>query len=215
MDLLFLVIFGFMMVIMVLVGIMVVAYVWLTPVLPYIRAKLDKKDILFLIGKDNKVRLIPAKYSSGMYTSTKPPYSFIQRVPKSYRFGELSAVFVHDGWGVVLDPDMLEALRTLSDKGYTTYESLAEALENGDLVEEDIIRIHAFKDIEFHTIMDYVGELSPGQIRAHLDERMASFIEQYKNLGVAQSSTNWPLMILLIAGAAVGGFFLLKSMGMM
>jgi len=97
MDLLILVIFGAAFLFMILFAIIIVGYVWLQPVIPYLRAKLQKRDIVIMIGKDSKVRLIPAKYSSGVYTTSTPPYSFIQRQPIAYRFGELNAVFVRPG----------------------------------------------------------------------------------------------------------------------
>lgn len=73
MDLLILVIFGAAFLFMILFAIIIVGYVWLQPVIPYLRAKLQKRDIVIMIGKDSKVRLIPAKYSSGVYTTSTPP----------------------------------------------------------------------------------------------------------------------------------------------
>lgn len=214
MDILFLIVFIFMMIIMVLIGIIVIGYVWLSPVMGYVKAKWQKKDLVILVGKDNKIRMIPAKYSSGLYSTSKPPYSFIQRIPKSYRLGDLSCVFVHDGWGIVLDPDMIEALKTLSSKGYTTYESLKKAVADGELQEDDVIRIHAFKDIDFHAIEEYIGDMSPGQIRAHIDEKMAEFIEQYKAFGSMQTGMSSNMMVMLVLVAIIG-LVALRSFGIL
>jgi len=213
MDILFIVVFFFMLIIVIMGCAIFIAYSWLQPVMPYLTAKWNKKDLVVLIGKDNKVRFIPAKYSSGVYATSKPPYSFIQRVPAAYRLGEINCVFVHDGWGVVIDPDMAEALRVLGENGYTTYESLDEAVHRGDLREDDLIRIHAFKDLEFHNILNYVADITGGEVKAHMDERMAEFLEQYKLLGAAmgnqQGSMNmyfYMIMIAIIALVALKQF---------
>lgn len=102
----------------------VVAYVWLTPVMPYIMAKLKNKDLVFMLGKDNKLRFVPAKYSSSVYSTSKFPYSFIQREPRSFRFGDLQGIFVLDNWGVIIDPLMTEGLKELEKAGISNYEEL-------------------------------------------------------------------------------------------
>jgi hypothetical protein len=212
MDLLILVIFGAAFLFMILFAIIIVGYVWLQPVIPYLRAKLQKRDIVIMIGMDSKVRLIPAKYSAGVYTTSTPPYSFIQRQPIAYRFGELNAVFVHDGWGVVVDPDMAEAARVLADNGITTYEKLEVALKEGSVKDADKIRLHAFKDVDFHSLLSYVGDVTPTQVRAHIDEMLASYIEEYKNLGTKPAGNNMMLIVFLLV-MAVAGFFVMKGMG--
>ncbi|MDD4052818.1 MAG: hypothetical protein PHR28_13090 [candidate division Zixibacteria bacterium] len=198
---------------MVMLSVIIIGYVWLQPVIPYLRAKLQKRDIVIMIGKDSKVRLIPAKYSSGVYTTSTPPYSFIQRQPIAYRFGELNAVFVHDGWGVVVDPDMAEAARVLADNGITTYEKLEKSLNEGTVKDADKIRLHAFKDVDFHSLLNYVGDVTPTQVRAHIDEMLASYIEEYKNLGEKSSGGNMMIIVILLV-VAIGGFFVMKGMGM-
>lgn len=212
-----LIVYAFVVVIMVLFGVMVVAYMWLRPVLPYLKAKWAKKDIVVMIGKDNKVRLIPAKYSTGMFTVSDPPYSFIQRVPKAYRLGELNAVFIHDGWGVVVDPDMLETLKVLSDRGYTTYEALEEALKSTDeatrLEHSDLIRIHAFKDIDFDVILNYIADVAPSQLRAHIDEKMAMFVEEYVQLGEDKGGSSG-FTIFMVLGLVLTVVIGTKVMGM-
>lgn len=223
MDVFFLTIFAFIFVIIVLVGFIAIAYVWLAPVMPYIRAKLDHKDIVFLVGKDNKIRLIPAKYSSMVYATKTPPYSFLQRIPKSYRLGDVNVVLVDDGWGVVLDPDMNEALRVLAEHGITDYTKLRAAIDKrksspskstGDTEVDkiiDVVEIHAFKEIPIHNVLDYTGNVTAGQLKAYLDEKMADFVEEYYRLaqmGKEKSSSGTMIMIIIvIALVAAGAYF--------
>lgn len=205
-------------------GVAVVLYVWMKPFIPYIKAKLDNKDILFLIGKDNKVRLVPAKYSSGVYNTSTPPYSFLHKVPRAYRFGDLQCVFVHDGWGVTLDPDYAEVIEELKLKGITDYEELDRRLTGRDdkgkkipddeiLKYSDIIRIHAFKDIDFGNFLSFAADMTPTEIRSHIDEYIAKYIEDQKKLDPHQSGGGNMNMIIMIIIFAVIGYFGMKMMG--
>jgi len=203
MDIIFLLIYAFVMILIVIFGVMALAYVWLKPVLPYLTAKLQKKDILLVLGKDGRLRMIPAKYSSGMYTSSDPPYSFLQRVPKAYRFGDVQSVLVHDGWGIVVDPDMLETLHELNEKGYTTYDELEEALDKGEIKKSDVVRIHAFKDIDIDILLQYVSEPQPSSIKAHLEESYASFVDEYYGLHPENKGSNMNVALILMAAGAV------------
>lgn len=209
-------------------GVALIAYMWCKPFLPYFRAKLDKKDVIFVIGKDNKVRLMPAKYSSGIYTVQTPPYSFLHKEPRAYRFGDLQCVFVHDGWGVTLSPDFAEVIEELKEKGVTSYEELHRRVEgketNGKPIPEDeklhhsdIIRIHAFKDIDFGNFLAFVADMTPTEIRSHIDEYIAKFTEDHNKMmsGKPAGGMNmmtWLIIILVIAG---GGFFAMKQFGYM
>jgi hypothetical protein len=210
-------------------SVFVVAYVWLTPVIPYIRAKMDGKDLVFMLGKDNKMRLVPAKYSSSVYSTAKFPYSFIQREPRSFRFGDLQAVFVLDNWGVIIDPLMVEALKELEKIGISNYEELEYAMkmwaedEKANVPYErrrgldpaSKIAVHAFTDIDLQKLYDYIGNVTPSEIRAHLDEKIAIIVEEYRDLGgKKEGGTNWILIISIIgligigaAGAKMLGFF--------
>jgi hypothetical protein len=216
MDILFLIVFFFLLIIMMLIGVIAVGFIWLGPVMPYIRAKWDKKDLVLLIGKDNKIRLIPVKYSSKVFTASSAPYTFLQRVPRSYRLGDVNVVLVDDGWGVVIDPDMNEALRVLAENGYVTYDQLRDAINKkkslGTLGSDeldkiiDAIEIHAFKEIPIHNVLDYVGNVTGGQLKAYLDEEMAKFVEEYRKLGTGKekSSNGLILVVLLLIIIGVG-----------
>lgn len=212
MDLIWIMIFAFAMVLLIIFAFIAVAFSWLQPVLPYAIAKLKKKDILIILGKDNRIRFIPAKYSSGVYTTSAPPYSFIQRVPKAYRLGTLNAVLVHDGWGIVVDPDMNEALKELHEQGYTTYEKLEEGLKSGKIHDADLIRIHAFKDIDISTIKNYIVETTPSEIRAHVEERVAKIVSEINetredNGGGMPIITIIIILVVILFGAKMVGIF--------
>jgi hypothetical protein len=208
-------------------GVIMVAYVWLKPFMPYIRAKLDKKDILFLIGKDNKIRLIPAKYSSGIYNTAVPPYSFLHKNPRAFRFGDLQAVFVHDSWGVTLDPDFAEVIEELKLKGVTDYEELELRLSGKDakgrkyaddelLTHSDIIRTHAFHDVDFGAFLAFAADMTPTEIRSHIDEVISKFLEDTRKLdGTKPSSGISPMFIVIIIIVAAGGYLAMKQFGMM
>lgn len=202
---------------MLLVGALVLVYVMLKPFMPYLEAKLGGKDILILIGKDNKIRLLPAKYSAGVYQVSKPPYSFLHKVPRAYRFGDLQSVFVHDSWGVTLDPDFAEVIEELKQQGVTDYEELRRRIEgkNEDgtplpsdkkLKHSDIIRIHAFKDIDFGNFLSFVADMTPTEIRSHIDEYISKFVEDNKQLNPKKGGDSSGMIIMLM-------FFLLIGLG--
>jgi hypothetical protein len=196
----------------------VVAYVWLTPVMPYIHAKLKGKDLVLMLGKDNKLRLVPAKYSSSIYSTAKYPYSFIQREPKSFRFGDLQAALVLDNWGIIIDPLMVEALKELERIGISNYEELEYSMkiwvedekhnipydERRGLDPASKIAVHAFTDIDLQKLYDYIGNVTPSEIRAHLDEKIAAIVEEYRDLGGKKEGHNWILIISLIGLAGIG-----------
>jgi hypothetical protein len=203
----------------VVMSVFVVSYVWLTPVMPYIRAKLDNKDLVFMLGKDNKMRLVPAKYSSSIYSTAKFPYSFIQREPRSFRFGDLQAVFVLDNWGVIIDPLMVEALKELEKIGISNYEELEYAMkvwaedekaglsydQRRGLDPASKIAVHAFTDIDLQKLYDYIGNVTPSEIRAHLDEKIAIIVEEYRDLGgKKEGGTPWILIISIIGLLGIG-----------
>ena len=225
MDILFVIIFLMLFLIVMMFGVGMVAYIWLSPFMPYIRAKLAKKDILFLIGKDNKVRLIPAKYSSGVYNTASPPYSFLHKVPRAYRFGDLQCVFVHDSWGVTLDPDYAEVIEELREKGITDYEELERRLLGKDekgkpipddelLKHSDILKIHAFKDIDFGNFLAFAADMTPTEIRSHIDEVISRFLEDQKKLDGSKSSggISMGLIVTIVILAAIG-YFAMKQFG--
>jgi hypothetical protein len=226
MDIFVLITFFMMFIIMLLVGVIVIGVVWLSPVMPYLKAKWSRRDILLVVGKDNKIRLIPAKYSSMVFSSSAPPFTYLQRVPRAYRLGDVNVVLVDDAWGVVIDPDMNEALNVLAQHGITNYTQLREAVEKrrgkislgSEDVDKivDIVEIHAFKEVPIHNVLQYVGNVTAGELKAYVDEKMAEFIEQYRKLGEdkkGSSSSIWIILILLLV--AVGGFFIMKGMGFM
>jgi hypothetical protein len=226
MDIFFLIIFLMLFIIMLLVGVLVIGYVWLTPVMPYLRAKWSRRDVLFVIGKDNKIRLIPAKYSSMVFSSSAPPFTYLQRVPRAYRLGDVNVVLVDDAWGVVIDPDMNEALNVLAQHGITNYTQLRDAVEKrrnkvslgSEDVDKivDIVEIHAFKEIPIHNVLQYVGNVTGGELKAYVDEKMAEFVEQYRKLGEDKKGgigMTWIIVIILMF--MIGGFFLMKFLGIM
>jgi hypothetical protein len=227
MDIMIIIIFLFLFLFMVIGGVGLIVYIWTKPFHNYFRAKLDKKDMVFVIGKDNRVRILPAKYSSGVYTVQKPPYSFLHKVPRAYRFGDLQCVFVHDGWGVTLDPDYAEVIEELKEKGITDYEELDRRIKGVDdnnkpipeeekLKHSDIIRIHAFKDIDFGNFLSFVADMTPTEIRSHIDEFIAKFVEDQNKLGKpAGGGMNMMTLIIIVLVVGVGGYFVMKQFGMM
>jgi len=222
MDIITLILMGMAFVIFMLLCGYVLCYVMLKPVIPYLVAKLKKKDLLFLIGKDNKIKLIPANYSSGVFDSQSPPFSFIQRTPKTYRLGDRNSVIVIDEWGVVLDPDMSEALEVLYDRGITNYKQLEKALNakdaNGDteLENSDLIKINAFRTVTVGNILNYTGDVASSEIRAHMDEDKIEFLANYSNLLPTKKGGTSTMMLMMIVAvvAAIGGYILMSSGGM-
>lgn len=196
-------------------------YVLLKPVMPYLMAKLKKEDLMLLIGRDNKLKMIPAKYSSGVFDSQKPPFSFIQRTPKTYRLGDRNIVIVIDDWGVVLDPDMAEALDVLHERGYTNYKQLESALKQVDedgnpLIENStIIKINAFRDFTVGEILNYTGDVKPIEIRAQRDEDVIDYLSNYSNLIQTKKggNTSMIMIIMVVVLIAAGGFLMMSGGG--
>jgi len=196
-------------------------YVLLKPVMPYLMAKLKKEDLMLLIGRDNKIKMIPAKYSSGVFDSQKPPFSFIQRTPKTYRLGDRNIVIVIDDWGVVLDPDMAEALDVLHERGYTNYKQLENALKQVDgdgnpLIENStVIKINAFRDLTIGEILNYTGDIKPVEIRAQRDEDVIEYLSNYSNLIPSKKggNTSMIMIIIVVVLVAAGGFLMMSGGG--
>ena len=224
MDIMIIVIFLMLFIFILMFGVGMVAYVWLKPFMPYVRAKIDKKDILFIIGKDSKIRIVPAKYSSGVYNTSTPPYSFLHR-SKSFRFGDLQAAFVHDSWGVTLDPDYSEVIEELKLKGVCDYEELERRLSGKDekgrklpddelLHHSDIIRTHAFHDVDFGNFLLFAADMTPTEIRSHIDESIAKFLEDKGKLEPKGSGSGIsPMFIIIIIFVAIIGYFGMKQFG--
>jgi hypothetical protein len=217
MDAMIIIIFVFMFLFMLIAGAGIILYVWIKPFIPYLKAKLEKKDVLLIIGKDNKIRLIPAKYSAGVYTTVSPPYSFLHKIQRAYRLGDLQCVIAHDGWGVTMDPDWAEVIEELKSKGVMDYEELDRRINSKDVPEEykdhpedwrlhhsDIIRIHAWKDIDFGNVLNYVADMTPTEIRAHIDEYIAKFTEEQRQLIPKSDRGNMTTFIVIILVAIIG-----------
>ena len=153
-------------------------------------------------------------------------FTYLQRVPRAYRLGDVNVVLVDDAWGVVIDPDMNEALNVLAQHGITNYTQLRDAVEKrrskvslgSEDVDKivDIVEIHAFKEIPIHNVLEYVGNVTGGEVKAYLDEKMAEFVEQYRKLGEDKKGgigMTWIIVIILMF--MIGGFFLMKFLGVM
>jgi len=227
MDIMIIIIFMMLFFIMLLVGLVVIAYVIMKPFFPYISAKFGKKDIILLIGKDNRMRLVPAKYSSGIYNTSTPPYSFLHKTDRAYRLGDLQCVVCHDSWGVTLDPDFAEVIEELKAKGVTDYEELERRLSGKDekgrklpdediLKHSDILRLHAFKTVDFGAFLAFAADMTPTEIRSHIDEKIAKYLEDSHKLdGDKKGGGISPIFIVVIIILAACGYFGLKSFGFM
>ena len=211
----------------------IVAYVWLTPILPYVRAKLDGKDLLIVFERNGKIRLVPAKYGNSVYTVTKPPWTFLQVEPSNYRLGDVQAVPVLDNWGVIADPKMFGAIQDLEKIGITNYEEMRQQLireqyeldlsvEEGREPRAELIKLtgnrvisQAFQIINFEKIYNYVGANTPVSVRAHIDEEIARFVEEKQLAGVLPGKSNsFPIiMVVIVIGLIAVGAVAAKMMG--
>ena len=158
-------------------------YVVLTaPVgLPFLRAKLKKKALLILSGVDGQVRLIPAIYKHGTYTTSEPPYTFLQfKDARPQHISGITTLFVHDAWGIASDPEMQSSLQTLHDQGITTYDELLAAVDTGELKRDDPIVSPAFHIHNVGDILDYMRSVqSPVAISALIEERISTIAHGY------------------------------------
>lgn len=183
----------------------------LAPVWPYVTAYFKKGDIMVVLGSNSKMKLMPAKYSAQTIVplDKKIRSTYLLRKPRTtYSFGAVRASLHHDGWGVVMDPDLNEAVAQLKEAGYETYEELDQAMKDGDINANSKIMVKAVKEVPVKDVLDYVSEVRPQEVRALIDEKTAEVVEQYTELLKKDNGMNSnTLIILAIIGCVVLGAF--------
>jgi hypothetical protein len=172
----------------------VTVFMWMRPVVPYLYAKFQKHGLLVMVDKTDRIRLLPATYSTSIWDVKNSKLSFIQRIPKAYRFGETTAVLVHDGWGIATNPSLNEGLMELQQMGISNYDQLEEAINEKQIDMAKPIITQAYHEIGMHDILNYVMDVNASEIRAHIDERIAKIMEE--RLGLSKEGTNMKWIII-------------------
>ena len=205
--------------------IFIACFVIVQPVaVPYALARLQKKDILIISGHDGKIQLVPAKYSANIYTTTSLPYSFLaDKDAKVYTMGGIPTVIVNDSWGIISDPSMSSAVQALLDIGINNYDDLLDAIENGDITEDNIVAARAFSYHKVETISNYLGSaLTPESLRASIEEQPAllarSYIKKVDELmGIKRDSAlggSTAIVVILVLAVVLGLGYIVMNGGL-
>jgi len=209
-----LILFGFLLfIVVILLGVMFICYSKLGPVREYLWASFKDQDLLMVIDHTERISLKRAKYSTRMFDVEKPPWSYIQRIDKSYQLGTVRCVICSDGWGVTIDPEMLAALDTLAESGYINYDQIIEGMEKGELDPSDTIFSRAFTSVSLHNILNYVAEVTPSEIRAHLEEKTAEIAQQHDYLRPQGVGSNPMMLVMGIGILVVIGLYVVLNAG--
>lgn len=171
-----------------------IVFVMMRPVVPYLFAAFQKHGLLIMVDKTDRIRLLPATYSTSIWDVKGQKLSFIQRVPKAYRFGVTSAVLVHDGWGIATNPSLNEGLIELQQMGISNYDQLEEAIRDKQIDISKPIITQAYHEIGMHDILNYVMDVNASEIRAHIDERIAKIMEE--KMGIKSDNQNMKWIII-------------------
>jgi len=111
-------------------------YVILTlPVLPYAIARITGKDALVVLGRNGRMRVIPAKYR---YLESTKWAAWLPKNPKFYNWAGVQTAVVYDGWGVILDPEMLTAIEELEKLGFKDYDDLKSYFDRLNAARENL-----------------------------------------------------------------------------
>jgi len=200
-------------------------YVLVSPVaIPFAMARLKKEDIMIVSGHDGQIKLIPVKYSANLYTSQNPPYSFLaDKDAKVYTLGGIPAIIVNDSWGIVSDPSISSAVNALYDLGIYTYDDLIDAIERGDVKNDNIVVSKAFSYHRVENIANYLGSaLTPESLRASIEEQTAllarSYIKKVDELmGIKRESAlggSMMIVIVLVLAVVLGLGYIVMNGGL-
>jgi hypothetical protein len=113
------------------------------PAWVYVLAKLKHKDLGIVLGKNGRMKILPTDYKSLEIAKTM---AWLPKSPKYWNWGGVQTYIVYDGWGVLLDPEMLQAVRDLKEQyGIESYEQLIERLQ---LTEQFKVELNKLKEKE-------------------------------------------------------------------
>ena len=222
------------MIVAFLFGVIILIYSWMSPFIPYIMAKLMKKDILIVFQKNGQIKLIPSKYESGVYTvdSESTPWTFLKKDSSLLRFGDVPACLCIDSWAITINPKLILAIQELYKFGIANFERLDDKLnmehieitnayKESRAVNNDIVTLsgrelmcNSFDIINFNSVIDFASDISPTQLTAAIRDEIAKRIELYKTSNIVEpkSDFNWT-MLLIIGGLVLVGVVGMKSMG--
>lgn len=204
----------------------------MSPFIPYVIAKLMHKDILIMFQKNGQIKLIPAKYESGVYIVEEPPMFFIKKDQSLHRFGDLPAGLVVDSWAITVNPKLILAIQELYKFGISDFERLDDKLRLEKMeiensyresrpVNEEIVTLtnreilsNNFDIINFNSVLDFASDITPTQLAAAIRDEVSSRIKLYKqsNIVETKSDFNWTIIIILL-GMLILGLVGAKSMG--
>jgi hypothetical protein len=205
--------------------IFIACFVIVQPVaVPFAMARLKKQDIMIVSGHDGQIKMVPVKYSANLYTSANPPYSFLaDKDAKVYTLGGIPAIIVNDSWGIVSDPSMSSAVSALYDLGIYTYDDLIDAIENGDITNDNIVASKAFSYHRVENIANYLGSaLTPESLRASIEEQTAllarSYIKKVDELmGIKRDSAlggSTAIVVMLVLAVVLGLGYIVMNGGL-
>ncbi len=207
------------------------------PVVNYVKAKLRGYDLAVVLGKNGRLKVIPSLYKKLEVSGND---AWLPKNPAFFNWDGVQTCVVYDGWGIILDPRMLLAAKTLAERGIESYDELqkrvketetvlaemrkAEAKGDTETVEklkrwveeygitrQDLIEIRALDYVSVAEIEEYFTDMYPSEIKAHIDEYVAELAREYSN-PTAKVGMYVIYGIMLIVGMTVA-LAILKGIG--
>lgn len=208
-------------------------YAYLKPVIPYAMAKFSGKDLAIYMDNNNRMKMIPVKFSSGAMKFEKGRRGsedhlilnwFIESVPKTHTFalGDVRAALVHAEWAKAMDPTMNAAIEVLQENGYKTRREFMAGVQAGELNGDSEVAVASVHVVPIANILSYVTPVKPAAIAAQVEEAKAKDAENYairlekamKRLqptgGGLGGAGTW-ITIIMIIGIVLVGYYALSS----
>jgi len=139
------------------------------PAFTYALAKLRGKDLLLALMRNGRFRIIPSDYKGLEITKNA---AWLPKRPKIWNWGGVQVAVVHDGWGVLYDPEMELAVKALQEqKGIASYEELERRIVETDNAKRQLVALR--KKLE---------GVEDGEEKEQLHEKilqLESWLEQY------------------------------------
>jgi hypothetical protein len=200
---------GFGVILMFVIALFIYYWYKMGPCQEYFTAARNGYDLGFLCMKGGKAKLKALKYIAGMFNGVGLPLSWIQRSPDSFRFGEVNAKVIMDQWGITVNTQIQEAVKTaieewnndhIDEAGnpyqqITCYRDLIELIRAGQI--DDPILTPAVCEVPLFEIINYLQQIRAADLEAHVSERVSEEVEDRTGQG-------WPMWMKIFIGCQLG-----------
>lgn len=193
------------------------------PVLAYYGSWLKNRTLMLYMTKSGRAYLrSDAKYISGVYEienqKTEELMAFSKNDKGGFKFGETSLELTYDAANMVLRPEFIVAIESLKRAGYSSIDSLQEALVRGEFKpycdkelgititstgkpEKGEVYVPLFKTVNPHEVLEYV--LGSATIfKSFTDTKVQ--MERLRQAKGILGDPNFQGIMLLVVGGCIG-----------